>query len=104
MRKVPHFSLVVIGSGSGNLVVPDDPGQRGPVALIESAAFGGAIVIVQVNKIVDQVRRVDIPGQWVDFVVESPKPFHLEPLFTRDPALINDLRILKAMKAMKAVA
>jgi mycothione reductase len=41
MRKVPHFSLVVIGSGSGNLVVPDDPGQRGPVALIESGAFGG---------------------------------------------------------------
>jgi mycothione reductase len=44
MRKVPHFSLVVIGSGSGNLVVPDDPGQRGPVALIESAAFGGTCI------------------------------------------------------------
>jgi mycothione reductase len=44
MRKVPHFSLVVIGSGSGNLVVPDDPGQRGPVALIESGAFGGTCI------------------------------------------------------------
>jgi mycothione reductase len=41
---VPHFSLVVIGSGSGNLVVPDDPGQRGPVALIESGAFGGTCI------------------------------------------------------------
>jgi hypothetical protein len=37
---VPHFSLVIIGSGSGNLVVPKDPAQ-GRVALIESAAFGG---------------------------------------------------------------
>jgi mycothione reductase len=44
MRKVAHFSLVIIGSGSGNLVVPDDPGQRGPVALIESGAFGGTCI------------------------------------------------------------
>ena len=38
-----HFSLVVIGSGSGNIVVPKDPG-RGPVALIESGAFGGTCI------------------------------------------------------------
>ncbi len=72
-------------------------------ALIEAAFFGGAVVIVQVNKLVDQVRRVDIPGQWVDFVIESPKPFHLEPLFTKDPALVDELRILLAMMAMKAI-
>ncbi len=35
-----HFSLAIIGSGSGNIVVPEDPGQH-PVALIESGAFGG---------------------------------------------------------------
>ena len=40
LRKVPHFSLVIIGSGSGNVVVPKDPAQ-GPVALIESGTFGG---------------------------------------------------------------
>jgi mycothione reductase len=40
---VPHFSLVIIGSGSGNLVVPKDP-ARGSVALIESGAFGGTCV------------------------------------------------------------
>ena len=40
---MPHFSLVIIGSGSGNLVVPKDPAQ-GRVALIESAAFGGTCV------------------------------------------------------------
>jgi mycothione reductase len=40
---VPHFSLVIIGSGSGNLVVREDP-ARGTVALIESGAFGGTCV------------------------------------------------------------
>jgi mycothione reductase len=35
-----HFSLAIIGSGSGNVLVPDDDAQ-GPVALIEAGAFGG---------------------------------------------------------------
>ncbi len=35
-----HFRLAIIGSGSGNSLVPEDPGQ-GPVALIEAGAFGG---------------------------------------------------------------
>ena len=43
MRTVPHFSLVIVGSGSGNMVVPEDPAP-GTVALIESGAFGGTCV------------------------------------------------------------
>lgn len=35
-----HFSLAIIGSGSGNTLVPDDDAQ-GPVALIEAGVFGG---------------------------------------------------------------
>jgi mycothione reductase len=35
-----HFSLAIIGSGSGNVLVPDDD-AHGPVALIEAGAFGG---------------------------------------------------------------
>jgi mycothione reductase len=35
-----HFTLAIIGSGSGNILVPEDPAP-GPVALIESGAFGG---------------------------------------------------------------
>jgi len=85
----------------GNLYT--GPNTEETPALIEAACFSGAVVIVQVNKLVEKVRRVDIPGQWVDFVVESPKPFHLEPLFTKDPALIDDLRILMALMAMKAI-
>ena len=38
-----HFSLVIIGSGSGNIVVPKDPAQ-GPVALVESGSFGGTCI------------------------------------------------------------
>jgi mycothione reductase len=41
---VEKFALAVIGSGSGNVVVPDDVGVPGKVALIESGAFGGTCI------------------------------------------------------------
>ncbi len=85
----------------GNLYTGPNTEETPPLA--EAGAFGGAIVIVQANKIVDRVCRIDIPSEWVDFVIESPKPFHMEPLFTRDPALITELRILMAMMAMKGI-
>ncbi len=62
---MPHFSLVVIGSGSGNLVVPEDP-ARGQVALIESGAFGGTCInrgcipskiLIHAAEVADQVRH-----------------------------------------------
>jgi mycothione reductase len=62
---VPHFSLVIIGSGSGNVVVPEDRAQ-GSVALVESGAFGGTCVnrgcipskiLIQTAHVADQVRR-----------------------------------------------
>jgi mycothione reductase len=37
-----RFALAVIGSGSGNVVIPDDVGGR--VALIEAAEFGGTCI------------------------------------------------------------
>jgi malonate decarboxylase alpha subunit len=72
-------------------------------AIIEAAKFKQGIVIVQVNKITDTLPRVDIPGDWVDFVIQSPRPFYVEPLFTRDPSLITDAHILRAMIAIKGV-
>ena len=68
--------------------------------VIEAAKFKQGIVIAQVNEIVDRVPRVDIPGDWVDFVIQAPKPFYVEPLFTRDPANITDSQILRAMMAV----
>ena len=72
-------------------------------AIVEATKFRQGIVIAQVNKIVDKLPRVDIPGDWVDYVIQSPKPFYIEPLFTRDPALITDAQVLKGMMAIKGI-
>lgn len=71
--------------------------------IVEATAFHGGIVIAQVNELVDKVPRVDIPGGWVDFVVPSPKPHFIEPLFTRDPAQISEVQVLMAMMAIKGL-
>jgi len=71
--------------------------------IIEATKGKQGIVIAQVNEIVDKLPRVDIPADWVDFVVKSPRPFYLEPLFTRDPAMITDCQILRAMMALKGI-
>jgi malonate decarboxylase alpha subunit len=99
----PRVALVCAyeGDASGNLYTgfntEDTP------AIVEATKFRQGIVIAQVNKLVDKVSRVDIPGEWVDVVVQSPKPFFLEPLFTRDPALITDTQVLMAMMAIKGI-
>lgn len=75
-------------------------------ALVEAAAFRDGIVIAQVNEIVDDpadLPRVDIPGSWIDFVVQADRPFFLEPLFTRDPRLIKPVHVLMAMMAIRGV-
>jgi mycothione reductase len=41
---VEKYALAVIGSGSGNVVVPDDVGVGDKVVLIESGAFGGTCI------------------------------------------------------------
>ncbi len=71
--------------------------------LIEATKFKQGIVIMQVNQIVDKLPRVDIPADMIDFVIESPENFFIEPLFTRDPALITDAQVLKAMMAIKGI-
>ncbi len=71
--------------------------------IVEATKFKQGIVIAQVNEIVDRLPRIDIPGDWVDFVIQSPRPFYVEPLFTRDPALITDAQILRAMIAIKGI-
>jgi malonate decarboxylase alpha subunit len=75
-------------------------------ALVEAAAFRDGIVVAQVNEIVDDVSelpRVDIPGGWIDFVVQADKPFFIEPLFTRDPRLVKPVHVLMAMMAIRGI-
>jgi malonate decarboxylase alpha subunit len=43
------------------------------------------------------------PADWVNFVVQAPKPNHIEPLFTRDPAQISEIQVLMAMMAIKGI-
>jgi malonate decarboxylase alpha subunit len=71
--------------------------------IAEAVAFGQGIVLAQTNKIVDKVRRIDIPGDWVDFVVEASDEFYMEPLFTRDPAQVSETMILMGMMTMKGI-
>jgi len=85
----------------GNLFT--GPNTEDTPVIVEAAAFHDAIVIVQVNEIVEKLPRVDIPGSWIDIVVQADKPFALEPLFTRDPRHINDLQILTAMMVIRGV-
>ncbi|MCI7134274.1 MAG: malonate decarboxylase subunit alpha [Clostridiales bacterium] len=74
-------------------------------AIVEAAAFKSGIVIVQVNEIVKRgtLPRIDIPGDWVDFIVKADEPYPMEPLFTRDPAKIQDVHVLMGMLTIRGV-
>ena len=99
----PRVALVVAEAADrhGNLYT--GPNTEDTPAIVEATAFRSGIVIAQVNRIVDVLPRVDIPADWVDFVVRSPSPYYIEPLFTRDPAQISEIQILMAMMAIKGI-
>src|ERR1700727_188434 len=99
----PHVALTVARSADrdGNLYM--GPNTEDSPTVIEATAFKQGIVVAQVNEVVDKLPRVDIPGDRVDFVVAAPKPFYVEPLFTRDPASITETQILAAMMAIKGI-
>lgn len=99
----PRVSLVVAEAADrqGNLYT--GPNTEDTPAIVEATAFRSGIVVAQVNRIVDVLPRVDIPADWIDFVVEAPKPYYIEPLFTRDPAQISEIQVLMAMMAIKGI-
>ena len=99
----PRVCLVAAEAADrhGNLYT--GPNTEDTPAIVEATAFKNGIVIVQVNRIMDVLPRVDIPGDWVDFVVRSPDPYYIEPLFTRDPAQISEIQVLMAMMAIKGI-
>lgn len=100
---IPNVCLVAAecADKDGNLYTGANT-EETPV-LVEATAFKDGIVIAQVNKIVDKVPRVDIPGDWVDGIVEADEPFPMEPLFTREPEKIKDHHILEAMMIIKGI-
>ena len=99
----PRIALIVAHSADrqGNLYT--GPNTEDTPTIVEATAFKNGIVIAQVNQVVDKLPRVDIPADWVDYVTEAPTPHFIEPLFTRDPALIGDIKILMAMMVIKGI-
>jgi malonate decarboxylase alpha subunit len=99
----PQVCLVCAqaADAQGNLYT--GPNTEDTPAIVEATAFKNGIVIVQVNEVLGTLPRVDIPGDWVDYVVLAPKPNQIEPLFTRDPAQISEIQVLMAMMAIKGI-
>src|SRR6202049_4694418 len=100
---IPNVALVCAAQGDkeGNLFT--GPNTEDTPTIVEATGFSSGIVIAQVNEIVDKLPRVDIPGSWVDYLVEADRPFGMEPLFTRDPRQINEVNILMAMMVIRGV-
>ncbi|MEI8631973.1 malonate decarboxylase subunit alpha [Vibrio sp. PP-XX7] len=74
---IPNVALVCgyKADRHGNLYTgastEDTPG------LVEAPAFKNGLVIAQVNEIVEHttdLERVDIPGDWIDFIVQADQP------------------------------
>ncbi len=99
----PRVALIAAEAADrqGNLYT--GPNTEDTPAIVEATAFRSGIVIAQVNQIVDVLPRVDVPADWVDFVVQAPTPYYIEPLFTRDPAQISEIQVLMAMLAIKGI-
>jgi malonate decarboxylase alpha subunit len=99
----PKVALIVARQADhdGNLYM--GPNTEDTPTIAEATAFKDGIVVAQVNEIVDTVPRVDLVADQVDFIVKSPSPFYMEPLFTRDPASITEAQILMGMIAIKGI-
>lgn len=100
---VPRVALVVADKADrhGNLYT--GPNTEDTPTVVEATAFRDGVVIAQVNEVVDDLPRVDIPGDWVDFIVPGTESYAIDPLFTRDPAKIRDNTVLMAAMAIEAV-
>lgn len=100
---IPDVCMVAADEADADGNLYTGPNTEETPTLVEAAAFKDGLVIAQVNKITDKVSRVDIPGDWVDFIVEAPYPYEIKPLFTRDPRNITELQILIAMMCIKGI-
>ncbi len=103
MDLTPKVAITVARQADrdGNLYM--GPNTEDSPVVVEATAFKQGVVIAQVNEIVDKLPRIDIAGDRIDFVVQTPRPFYVEPLFTRDPAQITETQILMAMMALKGI-
>lgn len=99
----PRVAFVAAQSADAQGNLYTGPNTEDTPAVVEGTAFKNGIVIAQVNEVVDRVPRIDVPADWVSFVVQAPKPHYIEPIFTRDPAAITEIQILMAMMVIKGL-
>ncbi|MBM6597896.1 malonate decarboxylase subunit alpha [Priestia megaterium] len=100
---IPNIALVAAdkADAQGNLYTGANTEET--PTIIEATAFKDGIVIVQVNELVEELPRVDIPASWIDCIVVADQPYQLEALFTRDPRHITELQILMAMMTIRGI-
>ena len=103
VNLTPRVALVaaIAADREGNLYT--GPNTEDTPAIVEATAFRDGLVVAQVNERVDKVPRVDVPAGWVDFLTVAPTPSTIEPLFTRDPALVGEVQVLMAMMVLKGI-
>jgi malonate decarboxylase alpha subunit len=101
----PRVALVAAQAADAHGNLYTGPNTEDTPAIVEATAFKRGLVIAQVNDFVEPgaLPRVDIPGDWVDFVIPAPRPHFIEPLFTRDPAQITEVQVLMAMMAIQGI-
>jgi malonate decarboxylase alpha subunit len=99
----PRVALIAAEKADirGNLYT--GPNTEETPLIVEATKGRQGIVIVQVDEIAEHIPRVDIPGDWIDYVVKTDEPCRCSPLFTRDPARISEKSILMAMIAIKGI-
>lgn len=100
---IPNVCLVAADKADNNGNLYTGSNTEETPTLVEATAFKGGIVIAQVNELVDKVDRVDIPGDWVDYVVVTKEPYFIKALFTKDPRNITELQILMGMMCIKGI-
>jgi malonate decarboxylase alpha subunit len=99
----PQVALVCAEQADVNGNLYTGPNTEDTPTIVEATAFRHGIVIAQVDELVEELPRVDIPGSWVDYIVVADKPFAVEPLFTRDPRHITELQVLMGMMVIRGI-
>ena len=99
----PQVSLLVAEAcdAAGNIYTGFN--TEDTALICEAAHFKYGVVVVQVKEKRSSLPRVDIPADWVDFIVVTGEDYHLQPLFTRDPARITTQQIMMAMMVLKGI-
>jgi malonate decarboxylase alpha subunit len=99
----PHVSLLVAEAcdAEGNIYTGFN--TEDTALICEATHFKHGVVVIQVKEKRARLPRVDIPAGWIDFIIVTGEDYHLQPLFTRDPARITTQQIMMAMMVLKGI-